>query len=475
MASLRSEVRTSSVKGACVNVAVPCFPGTFHVHFHMDGCARSTRLRSRGPPVHCALARWPMRVPLRSLLWLSPLVLASVASAQVPAGGEFLVNTGTTATQTFPVVAVDPTGAFMVSWFDAGPPLTVVEGRRFDRRGTPQGVEFQVNTSTTTDNARDPVVAADDKGRFAVVWGNAQPGTGTPAGVFARVFNRQGVPLGAEFRVSVGLNALTPNVSVLPGGFVAAWGGYSGEVFARRFDVMGNLRGPQPMVNSYTTGVQYQADVAGRPDGGFVVVWTNGYQSPPGIFAQRFNASDAPVGAQFKINSSTTGGPRRPRVAGDGAGNFVVVWQEPAGGLPSIVGRRFDAAGAPQGAEFVAHTFAQGFVYYHSVKADRAGAFAVVWEARGVDGDGSGILARRFTRDGAPRGPAFIVNTYTTQFQVLPEIATDGVGNLTAVWMSPQLTQVDYEVYGQRYGGLIPTVLDVDVLGNRVLEVGDTF
>ena len=41
---------------------------------------------------------------------------SSVGAAQVPAGGEFRVNTYTTADQSEPRVAMDPSGRFAVVW-----------------------------------------------------------------------------------------------------------------------------------------------------------------------------------------------------------------------------------------------------------------------------------------------------------------------------------------------------------------------
>ncbi|HUO84116.1 MAG TPA: DUF11 domain-containing protein [Thermoanaerobaculia bacterium] len=62
--------------------------------------------------------------------------------------------------------------------------------------------------------------------------------------------------------------------------------------------------------------------------GNFVVAWQSYLQDGPyyGIFGQRYDSSGAPVGSEFQLNTWTTNGQRRPAVAADGAGNFVVVW-----------------------------------------------------------------------------------------------------------------------------------------------------
>ncbi|HET8644160.1 MAG TPA: S-layer homology domain-containing protein [Vicinamibacteria bacterium] len=411
-----------------------------------------------------------MRLDSRSLLPWVVLLVAPAAWAQVPAGGEFLVNTYTAGTQSFPAVAAGPTGAFMVVWFDFGVAPTVVRARRFDREGAPQGGDFQVNAATTAE-ARDSVVAADARGRYAILWNNVVLPAATPLGVFGRVFDRQGVPQGGEFRLSASTNAVGPSVAVRPGGFVGTWTGYGSEILARRFDARGVVQGAEIAVNTFTTGIQYGPAVAATPTGEFMVVWAHGLGAPSGIFGRRFDASGNPLGAQFQVNTSAGGGQNRPQITSDANGQFVAVWADP----PILAARRFSAAGDPLGGEFVVNTFANGYLYDFAVEASRAGGFTVVWEADDLDGDDAGVFGRRFTAAGLPRGAAFRINTYTTDFQRVPDIADDGHGNLTATWMSTQLSATTYDLYGQRYGGLVPESLSIEDGGNQVLEVPDDF
>ena len=415
-----------------------------------------------------------MRHSSRVLLVAAVSLVSPVSWAQgpAPAGGEFMINTITTGNQFSPAVAADAAGAFVVTWWDSPPTgPSHIFARRFAATGVPAGAEFQVDAATTT-RAFRPIAAADGQGRFAVVWYETTPlPASAPAGVFARIYERSGAPVSGPFLVSNGTHAVTPSVAARPGGFVATWLGYGGDIFARRFDGRGNLQGAQFVVNTNTVGFQYGPTVAARPDGGFVVAWSNGaYSYPRGIFARRYDAAAAPIGAEFKLNSATTGGQAYPVISGDAAGNFVVVWQEP---FPrSLSGRLIDASGAPAGPQFVATSFALAAFYPHTVRADRAGTFTVMWEAYG-DGNQRGLFARRFARDATPRDGGFRVNTYTTGFQASPGLASDGAGNLFMAWTSSHPGTTD--LFGQRFGGLIPTALAVDDGGNGVLETGDSF
>src|SRR6185295_5092244 len=127
-----------------------------------------------------------------------------------------------------------------------------------------------------------------------------------------------------------------------------------GGIFGRRFNAAGVPQGAEFRVNSYTTSTQYRPAVASSPEGDFVVVWASfGYQDGSlwGVFGQRFNAAGVPQGAEFQINSYTTGLQLRPAVASDATGNFVAVWSSLGedGSSFGVFGQRFNASGAPQG------------------------------------------------------------------------------------------------------------------------------
>jgi len=91
-----------------------------------------------------------------------------------PLGNEFQVNTYTTSSQASPDIAIEPGGAFIVTWSSFGSTgsdddLLSIQGQRFDSSGAPAGVEFQVNTSTTF-GQYIPRVASGREGEFVVTW-----------------------------------------------------------------------------------------------------------------------------------------------------------------------------------------------------------------------------------------------------------------------------------------------------------------
>ena len=277
-------------------------------------------------------------------------------------GGEFQVNTFTTGLQYVSHVGRAFDGRFVVSWTSEGADGSNygIAARRFDASGNPIGSEFVVNTYTTGYQVFGDL-AVEANGNFVVVWedyGGNRDGSGSA--IFGQRYDASGNRLGTEFQVNTyttGRQAI-PGVSVSPaGGFVVAWAGNSGEgsgygVFARRFDASGNAIGNDFVVNTYTTGDQYGlfGQIAHDASGNFVITWVSAGQdgSSYGDFAQRFSAAGARRGAEFRVNTYTTGAQFRPSSASDAVGNFVVSWDSGGGqdGSDSgIFGQRFGGLG----------------------------------------------------------------------------------------------------------------------------------
>src|SRR5438067_9005028 len=111
-----------------------------------------------------------------------------------------------------------------------------------------------------------------------------------------------------------------------------------------------------------------QAAAAGG-GGNVVVVWESymsatSYTNSFSVQGQRYDSAGTPVGGQFQVNTYTTSAQFRPAVTGDGAGNFVVVWEDGSAGSytdkSSIQGQRYDGAGTPVGGEIQVNTYTTG-------------------------------------------------------------------------------------------------------------------
>jgi len=217
----------------------------------------------------------------------------------------------------------------------------------------------------------------------------------------------------------------------------------------------GEPLGSEFRINTYTTGCQFIPDVAADAGGNFVVVWQGSSPGPNGIFGQRFAASGAPLGPEFRVNSSTTGIQWSPSVASDSAGNFVVAWASGVYLAHDILGQRFASDGTPFGPEFRINTYTTSDQFSPALAADPAGNFVVVWTSKGqeVASYGLGVFGQRFASSGVPLGPEFRVNTSTTDYQYDPTVASDSTGRFVVAWSSGHVytPPMPSDVFGQRY------------------------
>src|SRR5262249_53092943 len=140
-----------------------------------------------------------------------------------------------------------------------------------------------------------------------------------------------------------------------------------------------------------------RASVAQLESGGFVVVWEGPDAQYDGIFARRYSRSGTALGAAFQVNTTTTGYQFLPSVAPAPGGGFLVVWsgQSQEFGPLSIVGRRFDAAGAG-GGEFTAGALPATYQTWPRAAFAPGGGFVVAWQGyRGVP-EKADVYLRRF-------------------------------------------------------------------------------
>jgi hypothetical protein len=320
----------------------------------------------------------------------------------------------------------------------------------------------------TTGSQRHSGVAVHDDGSFVVTWLGHSDAFGQDGfGIVARRFGADDVPLGGEAAVNAfTIDAPTADVSARGGGaFVVVWDsgcyvyglpsdecsldGSGKAVGLRRFDATGAPEGVEEVANVSTLGNQRIPRIDASPTGDFVVVWRSEYAMAPGVHyqtvARRFSAAGAPLGGDLIADAGSTTIHRNPDVAVDGAGNFVVVWLDYVYGnytvSQRVLAQRYDAAGAPVGDEIeVANGDDANLPAVAAAKAPN-GQFVVVWEAHPESdsyystGPQREVRGRRFASDGTPLGAEFAVNTYTTDYQWKPAVASDAAGNFLVTWM----------------------------------------
>ncbi len=392
---------------------------------------------------------------------LCALALTPTLAQPVKEGPEFRVNTFTSNAQTYPAVSASSSGDFVVVWQSGaqdGQGFGIF-GQLLDIDGVPQGGEFQANTFTVFAQSY-PAVGMDNNGDFVVVWQSGfQDGSG--AGVFGQRFDSNGMTVDGEFPI----NNTTPSFQGRPdvamdddGDFVVVWqsdgpdgSGYG--IFARRFDNSGVAQGTEFQINAYTTGDQKRPQVASEDGGDFVVVWQSNGQdgSGYGIFAQRLSSAGGFLGGELTVNSHTTGTQSFPDVGMDSDGDFIVVWQSDGqdGDGYGIFGQRYDNSGAADGAEFILNQVTSASQTAPSVGMGSSGGFLVAWQSNDASSDG--IFARPLFNDGMPQANEFQVSSFTTSGQTVPAVAMAGQSRFVVNWSSASQDGSLEGVYAQRF------------------------
>ena len=346
----------------------------------------------------------------------SNAIKAQVFSASgAKQGGEFLVDTAAAGSQVAPRIAELANGNFVVTWTTNDPTqdgsVSAIKAQIFSAAGAKQGGEFLVNTAKSGHQV-EPMVTGLAHGGFVITWfTNDTTQDGSGFAVKAQVFTA-GVKQGGEFLVNTAKTGdqYFPTIAALAnGGFVLTWvtndttqDGSGNAIKAQLFTAAGVKQGAEFLVNTATVGGQTFPTVTSLANGGFVVTWQTGDPGQDGdgaaVKAQIFTAAGVKQGAEFLVNSATTGQQGEPEITGLANGGFVVTWvtTDPTqdGDDFAIKAQVFDASGVKQGGELLVNTAMVGRQYESTVTALANGGFVVTWETYDTTQDGSGTAIK---------------------------------------------------------------------------------
>jgi hypothetical protein len=377
--------------------------------------------------------------------------------------GELQVNSYTTSDQINSNVAMDSNGNSVITWQSNSQDGNKygIYAQRYNNSGVKQGPEFLVN-SNINNNQTFPSVAMDSDGDFVISW-QSENQDGANYGIYAQRYNSSGIPQGPELQV----NSTTIAKQSLPtvamdsdGDFVISWqsGAQDGSlngIYAQRYSSSGVPQGPELQVNSFTTSDQINPSVAMDNNGDFVISWfSNGQDgSGYGVYAQRYNSSGIPQGSELQVNSNINNSQSFPSVAMDIDGDFVISWQSDIqdGANYGIFAQRYSSSGVPQGPEFQVNSYTTSNQFNPSVAMDNNGDFVISWFSNGQDGSGYGVYAQRYNSSGVPQGPEFQVNSTTFAKQSLPSVAMDIDGDFVISWQSEVQDGDGYGIYAKMY------------------------
>ncbi|QDU82538.1 Beta-propeller repeat protein [Polystyrenella longa] len=325
-------------------------------------------------------------------------------------GGPFIVSTTTDEDQINPSVAMQETGQFVIVWqtdADSGAGVNwEIHGQRFLASGLLDGSEFLINSETVSNQTLADVVYLDN-GSFVVTWTGKGPGDAN--GVFARIFDAGGTPLGTEFQVNETTAGAQLNPSLTEdsaGGFAVVWHGEgTGDdngIFFRRFDNSGLPLTNEILINSTSSGLQDSARVTQTATGDFIVTWSGeGVDDSAGIYARRLDPSGALSGLEILVNEETDGNQVTPAVvANSTGGGFLIVWSHQNTGIDyDIKFRKFDESDSPVTASQLVNQVTKNRQWNPTIiqrPTSEGNDFLIIWSGNG-DGDTAGVFTRQFT------------------------------------------------------------------------------
>jgi hypothetical protein len=399
---------------------------------------------------------------LGGLVALLPGLAAPVAASPKAQGVELRVSSASSpgASARHPIAAFTNGGKSLVAWEDdrAG-----IVGRFFGADGSAQGsaVTLAANQIPATLPYRtqvlvqkDPSIAVLPGGQFFLFWTEETDfeeaelffvqDTLIDHNVYGRLFNASGTPAGDRFRVHANTAGFQNGVRTLvrANDIVVVWSssrnpvfptnGVTDGVFARTFDFLGNATSGELRVSP--AGTRSSAAAIAGTKTKFAVAFEGSDNDGRGIFLQPFTAAVAPIGAVVKVNADIARDQRRPAIAADAAGNYMVVWQSqvPDAKHARVYGQQVGAAGNLIGGQIAV---SQGTDKYEVAPSVAAGAstFLVVWLGYG-DTFPTGIQASSIDRVTGAVGTPFQVNQLSLGANTQSFVAGNGAGNFLTPW-----------------------------------------
>ncbi|NIX76034.1 calcium-binding protein [Microvirga terricola] len=334
---------------------------------------------------------------------------------------EFVVHSTTTNNQHQPSVTALSNGNFVVVWADdrlstEANPNVEVYGRVFNVDGVPVGNEFlvpmQMGGGSTNGNQMLPSVCAiSGTAGFAVSWHDDNPHGTDSSGSSIRtiMYNGDGTPRTGEIQVNVKAqdDQTSPAMADLGNQkFVVVWTDQTGDadqsaaIKMRIVNSDGTFATGENRVNTEVGGDQMNAKVTRLANGGFVVTWQSGELNDYEIAARVYDASGAPIGGEFAVNSSTFDKQIEPTVTALNDGRFMVTWSDNSEFVESdyeVKGQIFALSGghyAKDGGEFRVTTGGIHNQQKSSVTTLVDGRVVVAWWSDNGDSSSGAVHAR---------------------------------------------------------------------------------
>ncbi|MCU0830701.1 MAG: Ig-like domain repeat protein [Rhizobiaceae bacterium] len=339
-------------------------------------------------------------------------------------------------------------------------PGTVRFGARFD----PANAATRASTAQAATSillaAGDEVIIAGGtgsqwRGSAAAIGQGAQSGavlaylsrtssTVPPAVLAQRVTadGRRAGPVIMVARPAIGASGV--DVAGHPDGrFLVTWAARTAQgaaVFAQAFAASGQRSGPPITLSGRQGGHNGDPAIAALPGGGYVIVWETGDASGTGIALRRFGADGVAAGAATRVNTVTARDQANPDVAVLANGRIVVAFaHEAQPGLHRVMTRQFAADGTTLAPERALSTSLQRLQPRPALARLAQGGFALAHDMPRQPSAArpARIMLTRIGADGVPLGAVQAVSPALGGDQSAPAIVALAGGGLAVAHTAP--------------------------------------
>lgn len=325
-----------------------------------------------------------------------------------------------------PIIGADGKNNFTVIYvlLDMRPhvPRGPIWGQQYSDVGAVQRERFYVTEYHTT---RSIKMDMNDSGNFIVCW--------EWIGVTFRRFNTNCEPLDTTITFGLGRS---PDVGIdEAGNFVIAWE-QSDTIYCQQYNTVGEVAGNRITVSN---NPEESGSLLPRIDvdsiGNFVIVWQNRGYDFIDCYFQRYNRNSEPQGGNVGVSDDTTNSSQAiPALSVDKTGNFVIAWLDNRNGEYGIYCQRYGSNGELLGSNFKVNDD----VGKHSqeniaIAVEEPGQIIVTWQDdRNENWD---IYGQRYSSSGAKIGNNFIVTEMKEESQVSPDVTLKN-GRIYNTWVA---------------------------------------
>lgn len=374
-------------------------------------------------------------------------------------GPPFMVNAATGFNQYWSRVDISADGARLGFSFSSGQDP---RARQFSIGAAPLTGDLWCNPLYTTYIQDEAETCFSNDGYQLVAWSERNGHDGEQMGIFGNIISPSGVPAAAEFQINQIWQASQwrPLIVRRPtGGWIVAWtGDWDGDSLFRIVNTDGSFVTDDIKVNTFDNGAQVDTAPAVTDNGRMLMVFVDfsgafGVGTGTNLWGRLYAPNGTPLQvAPFPLLSGVdaAGDQREPRVAADGLGRYVVVWEDAAreGFTWGIYAQVYDNDGTlltPQPIHI--NTTVIGAQRSPRVAADALGNFVVCWEDWSTAT--ADVRAQRFDANFQPVGVEFLVNTDLVGDQRRPSLAMHATsGHVVMTWEGPGIST---DVFGRIY------------------------